>query len=201
MHLVGLAAEALGEDSYLADGHSTCHRKSFEFTAEEFEECVDAHRRSHSTCGISPIPAFFGSGFLRKRKYQKRRYTRSIDALWVFAFNWDMTRCYECNGIIARAESECYICGEPVPGAKKRSWLQNKKKEPKPAPPVTPLSNLLFMASLVLTAVSFLSGQKMSIGLSATLSLTLFVARLLADRLAVRQQLALRPVTVPRLDN
>jgi hypothetical protein len=112
-----------------------------------------------------------------------------------------MTRCYECNGIIARTESECYICGEPVPGAKKRSWLQNKKKDPKPAPPVTPLSNLLFMASLVLTAVSFLSGEKMSIGLSATLSLTLFVARLFADRLAVRQQLALRPVTVPRLDN
>ena len=110
-----------------------------------------------------------------------------------------MTRCNECNGVITKTDSECYICGEPVPGAKKRSWLRNRKKEPKPAPPVTPLSNLLFMASLVLTLVSFLSGQKMSIGLSATLSGTLFVARIFSDRLAAKQQLALRPVTVTRL--
>jgi hypothetical protein len=76
-----------------------------------------------------------------------------------------------------------------------------KKKEQKEAPPVTPLSNLLFMASLVLTAVSFLSDQKMSIGLSASLSAALFIARIFSDRFAIKQQLALRPITVPRLDN
>ena len=108
-----------------------------------------------------------------------------------------MARCNECNSVITRTDSECYVCGEVVPGAKKRS--QRRKKEPKPVPPVTPLSNLLFMASLVLTLVSFLSSQKMSIGLSAALSGILLLARIFADRLAAKQELALRPVTVTRL--
>jgi hypothetical protein len=123
-----------------------------------------------------------------------------MDGLSLWDFNWVMTRCNECNGIIAKTDSECYICGEPVPGFQKRALLR-KKKEQKEAPPVTPLSNLLFMASLVLTAVSFLSGQKMSIGLSASLSAALFIARIFSDRFAIKQQLALRPITVPRLDN
>ena len=108
-----------------------------------------------------------------------------------------MARCNECNSVITRSDSECYVCGEVVPGAKKR--LQRRKKEPKPAAPVTPLSNLLFMASLVLTLVSFLSSQKMSIGFSATLAGILLLARIFADRLAAKQELALRPVTVTRL--
>jgi hypothetical protein len=109
-----------------------------------------------------------------------------------------MARCNECNSVLTKTDSECYICGDPVPGAKKRVWRRNKK-EPKPAAPVTPLSNLLFMASLVLTLVSFLSSQKMSIGFSASLSGILLIARVFSDRLAAKQQLALRPVTVTRL--
>jgi hypothetical protein len=108
-----------------------------------------------------------------------------------------MARCNECNSVITKIDSECYICAQPVPGTKKRLWP--RKKEPKPTPPVTPLSNLLFMASLVLTAVSFLSTQKMSIGLSAALSGSLLIARIFSDRMAAKQQLALRPVTVTRL--
>ena len=69
-----------------------------------------------------------------------------------------------------------------MPEAKKHS--RRRQKEPKPVPPVTPLSNLLFMASLVLTVVSFLSGQRMSIGFSATLSGILLIARIFADRIA-----------------
>jgi hypothetical protein len=109
-----------------------------------------------------------------------------------------MARCNECNGIITRKDTECYVCGEVVPGAAKR--LARRGKEPKPAAPLTPLSNLLFVASLVLTVVCFLSGKKMSLGLSATLSGVLLAARVLADRLAARQRLALSPVTIPRLD-
>jgi hypothetical protein len=120
-----------------------------------------------------------------------------MDAVSISAFNYDMARCNECNSVVTRTDSECYVCGEPVPGAKKRSW--RRKKEPKPIPPVTPLSNLLFMASLVLTTVSFLSSQKMSVSVSATLSGILFIARIFADRMAAKQQLALRPVTVTRL--
>jgi hypothetical protein len=108
-----------------------------------------------------------------------------------------MARCNECNSVITATDSECYICGIPVPGMKKLSL--RRKKEPKPAPPVTPLSNLLFMASLALTLVSFLSSQKMSIGFSATLSGILLIARIFSDRMAAKQQLALRPVTITRL--
>ena len=107
-----------------------------------------------------------------------------------------MTRCKDCNSVITKLDSECYVCGEPVPQAQRTFW---RRKEPKPAPPVTPISNLLFMASLALTAVSFLSSQKMSISFSATLSGILLIARVLADRMAIKQQLALRPITVTRL--
>ena len=109
-----------------------------------------------------------------------------------------MARCIECNSVITKIDTECYICGQAVPEAKKRVF--RRKKEPKPAAPVTPLSNVLFIASLVLTVVSFISNHKMSLMLSATLYGILLLARVLADRMAARQQLALRPVTVPRLD-
>ena len=94
-------------------------------------------------------------------------------------------------------DSACYICAQPVPGAKERPGLP--RKQPKPAAPVTPLSNVLFIVSLVLTVVSFVCGQKMSLSFSATLSGILLIARVFSDRMAARQQLALRPVTVTRL--
>jgi hypothetical protein len=109
-----------------------------------------------------------------------------------------MARCDECNSVLTKTDLECYICGTPVPGAKKVAG--RRKKEPKPIPPVTPLSNLLFMASLVLTLISFLSTQRMSFGFSATLSGILLIARIFSDRMAAKQQLALRPVPVTRLD-
>jgi len=28
-----------------------------------------------------------------------------------------MAHCNSCNGIITRADLDCYVCGEPVPGA------------------------------------------------------------------------------------
>jgi hypothetical protein len=114
-----------------------------------------------------------------------------------------MTRCNECNSVVTRTDAECYICGVPVPGVKKASW--RRRKEPKPPPPVTPLSNLIFMASLALTLVSFLSSETMSVSCSATLSGILLVARIGSDRMAARQRvqagqrLALRPVAVARL--
>jgi hypothetical protein len=111
-----------------------------------------------------------------------------------------MTRCNQCYSLITRKDDErCYICGEPVPGARKRS--RRRATEPKPVTPITPLSNLLFIASLALTVISFLSSHKMSLSLSATLSAILLIARVWNDRMAARQQLALRPVTVPRLDH
>jgi hypothetical protein len=112
-----------------------------------------------------------------------------------------MARCIECNSVITKMDSACYICAQPVPGANQRPGLPQKRREkqPKPAAPVTPLSNVLFIASLVLTVVSFVCGQKMSLSFSATLSGILLIARVFSDRMAARQQLALRPVTVTRL--
>jgi hypothetical protein len=114
-----------------------------------------------------------------------------------------MTRCNECNSVITRTDSECYICGLAVPGARKGFW--RRRKEPKPPEPVTPLSNLIFMASLALTLVSFLSSEKMSVSVSAALSGVLLTARIFSDRMAARQRatanqrLTLRPVSVARL--
>ena len=94
-------------------------------------------------------------------------------------------------------DSECYICGEPVPASQRSFW--KRKKEPKPAPPVTPLSNLLFVASIGLTLFSFVSPHTMSVSFGATLGGALFVARIASDRIAAKRQLALRPVTITRL--
>ena len=109
-----------------------------------------------------------------------------------------MPRCNQCYSVVTRKDDEsCYMCGEPVPGAKKRG--QQRKKESKSVAPVTPLSNLFFIASLLLTVVSLLSGQRISLSIGVTLSAALLIARILSDRMAARRQLALRPVTGPRL--
>ncbi len=97
-----------------------------------------------------------------------------------------MTRCNTCNGIIKKTDSECFTCSEPIPGRAKAKRFQASKPEAqaKVAVPVTPLTNLLFVASLVLTGVSFLSSQKMPLSVSVALSGGLFIARLVVDRKA-----------------
>jgi hypothetical protein len=43
-----------------------------------------------------------------------------------------MPRCNSCNGIITRDDVECYVCGEPVPGAR-RGFFSLFQRTPKPA--------------------------------------------------------------------
>jgi len=94
-----------------------------------------------------------------------------------------MTRCNTCNGIVTKTDSDCFTCGEPVNGrARGKRTSKGNRATAKPAAQVTPVTNLLFMASLVLTGVSFLSDQKMPLPISASLSGVLFVARLVTDR-------------------
>lgn len=108
-----------------------------------------------------------------------------------------MSRCKDCNSVITRNDSECYVCGVPVQGRKR--WAGRSNKAPKAAPPVTPLSNLLFVASIALTLFSFLAPDKIPVSVGATLGGLLFVARIASDRYAQRQQrLALSPVTFSR---
>jgi hypothetical protein len=109
-----------------------------------------------------------------------------------------MARCNECNSVVTRTDSECYICGLPVPGRKKPFW--KRKNDSKQLPPVTPLSNLLFVASIGLTLFSFVSPGAMSVSFGTTLGGILFVARIASDRAAAKRQLALRPITITRLD-
>jgi hypothetical protein len=33
-----------------------------------------------------------------------------------------MARCNSCNGIITKTDLDCYICGDPVPGAKRAKF-------------------------------------------------------------------------------
>jgi len=103
----------------------------------------------------------------------------------------------ECYSVITRTDSECYICGLPV--KKRRFWP--RKKQHKPLAPVTPVSNLLFVASLGLTVFSFVSPNTMPVSVGATLGGLLFVARIVSDRIALRQQrLTLRPIAITRFD-
>jgi len=109
-----------------------------------------------------------------------------------------MARCKECYSVITRTDAECYICGLPAPGAKRSFW--RRIQEPKLAP-VTPMSNMLFVASLALTVFSFVAPNTMPVSVGATLGGFLFVARIVSDRIALRnQRLALRPIEVVRED-
>lgn len=115
-----------------------------------------------------------------------------------------MARCKECNSVITKTDAECYICGLPVPGRNRWAWRKKEAEAiiPKPMPPVTPFSNLLFVASIALTLVSFLAPNKVPVSFGVTLGGILFVARIVSDRIAQRQQrLALSPVTVARFHN
>ncbi len=85
-----------------------------------------------------------------------------------------------------------------MPGAKKPFW--RRTKSPKAVPPVTPLSNLLFVVSVALTMFSFLWPNTMPVSFAATVGGLLFVARIVSDRRALKQRSALRPVTITRLD-
>jgi hypothetical protein len=98
-----------------------------------------------------------------------------------------MTRCKSCNGVIKKIDLECYTCGDPVPGSAKSFWRRKPESKAKPAAPVTPVSNVLFMVSLVLTGLSFLSSHKMPLMAALTLSGILLTARIVTDRKAVRR--------------
>ncbi|HUA21075.1 MAG TPA: hypothetical protein VMB25_20145 [Bryobacteraceae bacterium] len=98
-----------------------------------------------------------------------------------------MTRCNSCNGILTRTDVECYVCGEPVPGARKRARRTPAAKlEPgqAPAKPASPLNNLLLLGSLALAAYCYYAGLKMPLALSLGLSVALLSMRFLDGRVA-----------------
>jgi hypothetical protein len=98
-----------------------------------------------------------------------------------------MTRCNSCNGILTKTDVECYVCGEPVPGARKRArrtpaaQLEPGQAQAKPA---SPLSNLLILGSLALAVFCYVSGLKTPLALTLGLSVALLSMRLLDGRMA-----------------
>src|SRR6202049_3798442 len=85
-----------------------------------------------------------------------------------------MPRCVSCNTVVTKHDIVCYGCGDPVP----KSQLPFQPKR------ISKVSNILFIASLGLTAFSFLSEYKMPLWLSIALSGTLLLVRIIADRIA-----------------
>ena len=63
------------------------------------------------------------------------------------------------------------------------------------------MSNLLFVASIALTLFSFFAPNRIPVSIGATLGGILFVARIVSDRIAQKQRLALSPVTFSRFHN
>jgi hypothetical protein len=96
-----------------------------------------------------------------------------------------MTRCNTCNGVITRNDAECYICGERVPGAKVSRSA--KRKSNKTARSVTPVSNVLFIATLLVVVACFLLQPKMPMPISGALAGILFTARIVTDRRAAKR--------------
>jgi len=83
------------------------------------------------------------------------------------------SRCLNCNGILARTDKICYSCGDKVP-----KWVSTV---PKVRSKSSIVSNVVFFASISLTAYSFLAENKPPIELSLAASGTLLAVKLLAD--------------------
>jgi len=79
-----------------------------------------------------------------------------MDSRFAGGSNWNMNRCLSCSGLVTRQDSVCYTCGVRLP---KREKLAARK-------PITPLSSVLFLLSLALTAYSFLASHKLPLAVS-----------------------------------
>ena len=77
-----------------------------------------------------------------------------------------MTRCASCNGIIAPTDSQCYVCGDPVPGGARR-----KTRAPKSGGGIKKLAILVELISLGLALYSYMNGQRPLLLLSGAISL------------------------------
>jgi hypothetical protein len=93
------------------------------------------------------------------------------------ALNEDMGRCVYCHSIVTRQEDSCYACGDRVP-KQARATLKQR--------PVSPLTNVVFMASLAFTAYCFLAEHKLSLPVTLTISASLLLIRIIAERLVNR---------------
>jgi len=76
---------------------------------------------------------------------------------------------------MTRDEDQCYICGDSVP---------RRLKEAAKRRAVSPLTNVVFLASLAFTAYCFFAEHKLSLPMTLAISCTLLLIRIVAERLA-----------------
>ena len=84
------------------------------------------------------------------------------------------SRCLNCNGILAKTDSVCYSCGDRVP--KWKSSIPRRKRSSKG---FSVISNIVFLASLGLTAFCLLAENKPPLAVSLAASGFLFSVKLI----------------------
>lgn len=90
-----------------------------------------------------------------------------------------MSRCIYCHSLIGKDEDHCYVCGDKVP--------EHLKTKIKRRPPVSALTNVIFLASLAFTAFCFFAEHKLSLPVTIGISSGLVLLRIGAERLAKKQ--------------
>jgi hypothetical protein len=89
-----------------------------------------------------------------------------------------MGRCVYCHSVVTRDEASCYVCGDSVPQDVRSKTAVVKSR------PVSPLTNLVFLASLGFTAYCFFAEHKLSLPVTLAISSLLLGIRILAEKLA-----------------
>lgn len=85
------------------------------------------------------------------------------------------SRCLNCNGILTRTDKTCFSCGDKVP-----KWVSSVPALKK-SRGSSIVSNILFCASLALTAYSFVAEKKPPLEVSLAASGALFGVKLIID--------------------
>jgi hypothetical protein len=87
-------------------------------------------------------------------------------------------RCLNCNGILTKTDKICYCCGDKVP-----KWVRSSatplRRTPKRRRSF--LSNMVFLASLALTAYTLLATNKPPLKLSLAASGVLLLVKVILD--------------------
>jgi hypothetical protein len=99
----------------------------------------------------------------------------------VVALNEDMGRCIYCHSVVTRDEDSCYVCGDSVPKQAKAVAVQRR--------PISPLTNLVFLAGLAYTAYGFFGPHKLPLPVTVAISCSLLLIRILAQRIAARKSI------------
>ena len=97
------------------------------------------------------------------------------------------SRCLNCNGILTRTDSVCYSCGDKAP-----KWVSSVPRK-RSTKRTSIVSNIVFLASLSLTAYSLLAENKPPLNLSLAASGFLLAVKLIIDWTARSRSKAGKP--------